>query len=191
MCQGDVAVAWDFVAARKSGRCNRADVVTRAGRGFDGAGTSAHSGVGSLGSVMSLADDVALERAAAHRRMFPPLALCSLGYVLAYIVSLGAVESVMGSGPLLFGLGLWLLSRGRRAQSAAAGVLGAGLCVLTVSLVAVVNVLDWSPVDAREPFALIGAAAGIAVVVLAVFALREPRRPAPVELREALAHATL
>ncbi len=138
--------------------------------------------------VMSLADDDARDRAVLHKRMLWPLAVCTGAYIVAYCVQLLFIESVMGSGPALSGLGIWLVVRAARARRAAAVLLGAGLAVLSLTLFITVNALSWSPSDARHPFAIIGAALGVVVVVLAVLALREPRAPKAVELVEALRH---
>ena len=130
----------------------------------------------------------AVERAALHQRLMAPLALSSAGYVVAYAMSLFAVETVMGSGPVLSALGLWLVVRGLRAQNPAATLLGLGHGVLSLTLFLTVNALDWSPNDARQPFAVIGAIGGGLTVVLALLALAEPRQPAKLEALSTLRH---
>jgi hypothetical protein len=136
---------------------------------------------------MSLDDDAARERSAHHRKMLPPLALCVLATVVGYIACLAAVETVMATGPILLGLGIWLAARGMRASRPPAVLLGAGLGVLSLTLFATVNLLSWSPADAAAPFAVIGAVVGVLVVALALLALREPR-PAAAPGLEALRH---
>lgn len=137
---------------------------------------------------MSLADDEAAERARLHERLHLPLAFCVFGYVVAYAVLLMKVETVMGSGPILAALGIWLAVRGHQARHAPSQLLGAGLAVLLVTLFITVNALSWSPSDAEDPFAVIGAVLGVVVVGLALLSLRAPRRAAAVELRDALGH---
>jgi len=137
---------------------------------------------------MDLVADLAAHRHEQHRRMLKPLAVGVFAYVVAYAISLLQIETVMGSGPVLAGLGIWLTIAASRAEQGAGVLLGAGFVVLALTLFVTVNVLSWSPGEAEEPFAIIGAVVGGLVVLLALLALRSPRSGQNVELREALSH---
>lgn len=137
---------------------------------------------------MDLVADVAAERNRLHRKMLKPLAVGVFAYVVAYAASLLEIETVMGSGPLLTALGVWLAVAAGRAQQPAGVLLGVGFIILAITLFVTVNVLSWSPGEAREPFAFIGAFTGMLVVGLALAALRAPRPTRAVEIREALSH---
>ncbi|MDP2345139.1 MAG: hypothetical protein Q8O67_29610 [Deltaproteobacteria bacterium] len=139
---------------------------------------------------MTLADVDAADRAALHKRVLVPLAIASAGYFVAYAVSLFIVESVMGTGPVLSALGIWLAVAAVRAGNRAATLLGLGLGVLSLTLFITVNALGWSPSDARHPFAVVGAVVGGFTIVLALVALLEPRRPRDLQALAALRHTS-
>ena len=139
---------------------------------------------------MTFADVDAADRAALHKRVLVPLALSAGGYLLAYALSLFVVETVMGTGPVLSGLGLWLALRATRAHNRAATLLGLGHGVLALTLFVTVNALGWSPTQAREPFAIIGTVVGILTVALALLAVVEPRSGRDIQALAALRHTT-
>jgi hypothetical protein len=134
-------------------------------------------------------DDDDADLAALHKRVLVPLALSSGAYFLALAVSLFFIESVMGTGPVLSVLGLWLAIRSAQAANRAGTLLGLGHGVLALTLFVTVNALSWSPEEAKHPFAVVGAVVGVLTVLLAVIAALEPRRPRDVQALAALGHA--
>ena len=79
---------------------------------------------------------------------------CAVALALIVYVE---VESVLVTGPILFLLGLALLIGGvamRRPLTASIGAAHCGVCVLFFALV---NLLQWSPREAKWPFSVMGA----------------------------------
>jgi hypothetical protein len=97
----------------------------------------------------------------------------------ACVVAVAAIhyktESVIGTGPVLFTLGLLTLLGGlftRDRPVAGVGACHCGICLLFFGLV---NLLEWSPDEARNPFLVMGTVYTFAVAFPTGFALFRPR----------------
>lgn len=104
-------------------------------------------------------------------------ASCAIGYLVMILVD---VETVMGSGPVLFLLGVALMVVGahlERWRAFAVGLAHVCICILFTVLV---NSLNWSPGEAYPPFALMGGVYTLAMVPLSLWlASRIPREAQP------------
>jgi hypothetical protein len=77
---------------------------------------------------------------------------------IAWLLLFFQVETVLGSGPVLFLTGGLMVTGGllrRRPWMWGIGICHCAICLLFVLLV---NLLHWSPADARGPFIAMGAA---------------------------------
>ena len=66
------------------------------------------------------------------------------------------VESVVGTGPVIFLLGLGTIFVGIRVRHPATWLLGLTHCAICVLFTALVNGLRWGPSDATTPFTIMG-----------------------------------
>jgi hypothetical protein len=97
---------------------------------------------------------------------------CAVAVVLIVTVR---VESVLITGPVIFFLGLMAIFGGtwtRATWTLLAGVAHCGICALFVMLV---NVWNWSPSDAREPFLWMGIAYTMLSLPLTIMGSRRRR----------------
>ena len=76
---------------------------------------------------------------------------CVLGFALIGGVE---VETVLGTGPCLFALGMLILLLALYARSTPYAILGASHCALCLLFFVLVWRLDWSPGEARVPFSI-------------------------------------
>ena len=83
------------------------------------------------------------------------LSCCVIAWLLILLVD---VESVIGTGPALFALGLLLIIGGAIVRSGVALGFGAAHVAICLLFFGLVNLLDWSPGDAEGPFEAIGGA---------------------------------
>ena len=90
----------------------------------------------------------------------------------AWLLVFAEVETVLGSGPIIFATGLATIVFSRRAGSTLGVLIGAAHCAICVLFTGLVNSLQWSPSDSLIPFATLGAAYCAAVLPLAVLAYR-------------------
>ena len=83
------------------------------------------------------------------------------------------VESVLFTGPLLLAIGAALAVFAGLARDVPAVILGAAHCAVCVLFFGLVNMLHWSPDDARVPFLVMGAVySGVAGVASAMMLVR-------------------
>jgi hypothetical protein len=80
------------------------------------------------------------------------LAACAVGFGLLF----AEVELVLLSGPLIFVIGAAMVGMGVHRRDWARVGLGAGHLGVCALLIALVNLLHWSPGDAELPFKWIG-----------------------------------
>lgn len=107
-------------------------------------------------------------------RVCLPLGLltCVVGVALIYGVD---VESVVGTGPVLFAVGLLTLLAGLYARNRVAVAVGAGHCGICLLFFGLVNLLEWRPDDAHFPFLVMGAVYTLAVAAPTFYAFLKTR----------------
>lgn len=96
---------------------------------------------------------------------------CAVAWILVVAVD---VESVVGTGPIIFSIGGAIIILGGIVQyrlAIWAGVAHCGICVLFTALV---NIFSWSPREAEMPFGIMGAVYVIASLPLTWWAFRRP-----------------
>jgi hypothetical protein len=93
-------------------------------------------------------------------------AVTVLGSALIWI----NVESVLASGPALMLVGFTMLVGGFRRQKPFIWGLGAAHCAVCVLFVALVNLLNWGPRQAEQPFAVMSGAYNLLTLPVAVLA---------------------
>jgi hypothetical protein len=74
-----------------------------------------------------------------------------LGICGAVIAATVEIESIVGSGPIFSGIGLWVAEHGRRRGLRGMFWLGMSTLMLTLLVFAVINLAEWGPADARRP----------------------------------------
>lgn len=95
------------------------------------------------------------------------LAVCALAFALLFY----EVELVLVTGPVIFLIGAAMLGMAVHRRDWARVGLGAGHVAICGLLIALVNLLSWSPDEAEQPFKWIGgcyltATVGASVVIL-------------------------
>ena len=95
------------------------------------------------------------------------LAACAIAFVLLF----AHVESVLGTGPLIALIGSAMVGMAVHRRDWARLGLGAGHIGICVLLIALVNLLNWSPGEADVPFKWIGGFYLVATVVASVVLL--------------------
>ena len=107
-------------------------------------------------------------------RVCLPLGLltCVVGVALIYGYD---VESVVGTGPLLFAVGLLTLVGGLLARNRVAVAVGAGHCGICLLFFGLVNLLNWSPNDAHFPFLVMGTVYTLVIAAPSVYAFPKAR----------------
>jgi hypothetical protein len=93
------------------------------------------------------------------------------------LIPIAGVESVLLTGPIIFLLGLMAVLGGAWARAPLAVAAGAGHCAACALLVVLVNLLDWSPHRARDPFLWIGGVYTVASLPLVMIASRRRYEP--------------
>lgn len=116
-----------------------------------------------------------------YRRWQPVVRVCALLACLCCVVGWALitfydVESVLATGPVLFGLGALTFAGGLFTRSPLAWSLGVAHCCVCLLFVALVNLLSWSPSDAEWPFTVMSSVyAPFAVALTVVLWVRRQR----------------
>lgn len=98
-------------------------------------------------------------------------AVCALAWVLIAAVD---VESVVGTGPALFLIGLATVVAGARARYPAAWGLGLAHCAICIVFVALINLLSWNPSQAAGPFTVMGLAYTVVTLPICIIVFGRP-----------------
>jgi len=111
------------------------------------------------------------------RRVSAVFVACVAGGWLAcgatwLLIWLWDIKVVLVAGPLIFAAGLAGLAGGLRARAAWLLAAGTAHCSVCALFVALVNLLDWGPHQAREPFLLMGAAYCVLALPLTIMTVR-------------------
>jgi hypothetical protein len=104
------------------------------------------------------------------------IVLAGLACLLAWalIVTIQA-ETVLGTGPLIFLLGVAMLAVAVNARSNRCMILGALHCAVCLLFFVVTWRLDWSPDEALKPFTLAGAVYIVLISFVSAWAWRGTR----------------
>jgi len=98
---------------------------------------------------------------------------CVIGLALIVLVD---TESVIGTGPVLFVLGVVLLALAGAARYRWAAACAAGHIALPLFWTLLVNMFDWSPDEAHWPFVIMGSGYVAAVTLAGIYVLLNPPR---------------
>jgi hypothetical protein len=93
------------------------------------------------------------------------------------LIPIAGVESVLLTGPVIFLLGLMAVLGGAWARAPWAVAAGAGHCAACALLVVLVNLLNWSPDRATDPFLWIGGVYTVVSLPMVMFAVRRRHQP--------------
>jgi hypothetical protein len=95
------------------------------------------------------------------------------------------VETIVGSGPALFLVGLLLLIFGSLARERRVTILGAEMMLIVVSVLLLILLNRWGPRAAQIPVSVIACAQALGVAALTcVIIWRDPLLPAAVPLAD-------
>jgi hypothetical protein len=115
----------------------------------------------------------------AARRFHVALPVCeALGVAacaIAFALLFPEVELVLATGPLIFVIGAAMVGMGVHRRDWPRIALGAGHLGICALLIALVNLLNWSPLDADVPFKWIGGCYLVATVGASVARLVHTR----------------
>ena len=100
--------------------------------------------------------------------------LCAITAYVAMALLYVDVESVLGTGPFMLATGIALIVTGKKNRSPVM-LLGIAHTLLAILFVALVNILNWAPHHAEEPFLWMGRAYVIGWT-LALYTLRRRER---------------
>lgn len=110
------------------------------------------------------------------------LVLSWLTCLVAWLLIFLTAETVLGSGPILFCLGLAIIVLGMILKHPISALIGVAHCLMCVIFLGLVNLLDWSPHQAQVPFLIMGALYMIGMVFPGFVALRKlPKSRSPWE----------
>jgi hypothetical protein len=98
------------------------------------------------------------------------------------IVSVGAlvliptveVKTVLLTGPILLAAGFATAVAASKAKYHRATLIGLAYCAMCIFLIALVNILDWSPERAVHPFEAMGLVFDCAIAAATFYVLRHP-----------------
>jgi hypothetical protein len=103
---------------------------------------------------------------------------CLVGWLLIFPTA----ETVIGSGPVIFGLGVAIIIVGAVLRHVLSILIGAGHCAVCLLFVVLVNIFDWSPSQAHVPFLILGIIYVVALVPVHIWAWHmRPRYRSPWE----------
>jgi hypothetical protein len=115
--------------------------------------------------------------------LFSLIAIHSLGVTLGIVAAQFKIDSIIASGAILSGIGLWIAVLSHRRKRAVC--LYYAIATPTVSLFcfAVIFTLQWSPQQAQRPVGVFLVFFGLFNILFSVLALRELLRPKAVAPR--------
>lgn len=98
---------------------------------------------------------------------------CAIAWLL---IVLADVETVVATGPAICSAGVIMMYGALRCRWPAATVLGAAHVAICVLFFALVNLLNWSPGQATQPFAITGGIYTFLTLVPSLVLWLRPRR---------------
>lgn len=108
------------------------------------------------------------------------LAIGALGLLVALIISMGEIESIVASGPIIAGVGSALFGIALVRKAWLAAWCGLLLLFMVLTIFGIIWFSHWGPGDARLPVPLIGLGFFLVYVYIANRAYRHwPRRDEP------------